>query len=70
MKIFKGNFLKQKTLKLLANLQLAIILLILIGIVISVGTFIEQDQSLTFTRRITQKLTHYLGFCLGKLSHS
>lgn len=39
---------KTKILKKLANLQLAIGLLITIGIMIAIGTIIEQDQSLNF----------------------
>ena len=37
-----------KILKKLANLQLAIGLLITIGFMIALGTIIEQDQSLNF----------------------
>jgi len=67
MKFFKGKLLKQKTLKLLANLQLAIILLILIGIVISVGTFIEQDQSLTFYKENYPETNPLFGFLSWKI---
>ena len=38
----------QQTLKQLANLQLAISLLFIIGILIALGTLIEQDQTLSF----------------------
>ena len=38
----------KKTLKILANLQLAITLLFIIGLIIAVGTVVEQDQALTF----------------------
>jgi len=39
---------KNLLLKKLANLQLAIALLLIVGVVIAVGTIIEQDQRLTF----------------------
>ena len=44
MQRFYSNWIIKK----LANLQLAIVLLLLIGIVVGIGTVIEQDQSLVF----------------------
>ena len=44
IKNFSSNFILRR----LANLQFAIGMLLLIGILIAIGTFIEQDQSIVF----------------------
>jgi len=49
-------------LKQLANLNLAISLLATIGIVIALGTFIEQDQTLTFYKENYPAVNPILGF--------
>ena len=46
----------------LANLQFAIGLLFVIGIVIALGTFIEQDQSLSFYQQNYPQSQPILGF--------
>nr|YP_009550173.1 Ccs1 [Tisochrysis lutea]AUM82481.1 Ccs1 [Tisochrysis lutea] len=51
-----------KVLKQLASLKLAIILLSVIGILISLGTFIEQGQSLTFYKENYPSTKPILGF--------
>ena len=45
---FLKNIPIRKYIKKLASLQLALYLLFMVGIFIAIGTFIEQDQSLTF----------------------
>ena len=57
----------KKIIKKLASLQLAISLLFLIGIVISLGTFIEQDQSLTFYKTNYPDKNPLFGFLSWKL---
>ena len=37
-------------------------MLLLIGILIAIGTFIEQDQSIVFTKQTTQKVSQFFGF--------
>lgn len=51
-----------KVLKQLASLKLAIVLLSVIGILISLGTFIEQGQSLTFYKENYPTTKPILGF--------
>jgi len=51
-----------KLLKKLANLQLAIALLFTIGILIAIGTIIEQDQSLLFYKENYPETNPLLGF--------
>ena len=58
---------KKKILTTLANLQLAITLLFLIGVVIAVGTIIEQDQPLTFYQENYSELKPVFGFLSWKL---
>ena len=64
------NFLKnrfwQKSIKRLASLQLAIQLLFLIGVLIAIGTFIEQDQALSFYRTNYPEANPILGFVTWK----
>jgi len=65
MNFFKSK-LFQQSLKRLANLQLAIYLLFIIGILIAIGTFIEQDQPLSFYKENYPELTPILGFISWK----
>ena len=58
--MFKFN--KTKVLKKLANLQLAIGLLILIGCMIAIGTIIEQEQSLNFYKESYPEASSLFGF--------
>ena len=58
---------KNLLLKNLANLQLAIALLLVIGVVIAVGTIIEQDQSLTFYKENYSELKPLFGFLTWKV---
>lgn len=51
-----------KLLKILANLQLAITLLFIIGIAVAIGTFIEQDQSIAFYKENYPVETPFFGF--------
>jgi cytochrome c biogenesis protein len=53
---------KTKILKKLANLQLAIGLLITIGFLIAIGTIIEQDQSLNFYKENYPEANPLFGF--------
>ena len=53
---------KTKFLKKLANLQLAIGLLILIGFMVAIGTVIEQDQSLNFYKENYPEAKPLFGF--------
>ena len=62
----KNNYLT-KLAKKLANLQLAISLLFLIGLIISVGTIIEQDQTLNFYKEAYPESTPLFGFLSWKL---
>ena len=57
---------KTKVLKSLANLQLAITLLITIGFMIAIGTIIEQDQSLTFYKESYPEMNPLFGFLSWK----
>jgi len=59
--------LYQQVLKKLANLQLAISLLFLIGILIALGTFIEQDQPLNFYKENYPEINPVFGFVTWKL---
>ena len=56
-----------RLLKKLANLQLAIGLLLTIGIVVAVGTIIEQDQNLTFYQQNYPTSSPIWGFVTWKL---
>ena len=58
---------KTKILKRLANLQLAISLLITIGLMIALGTIIEQDQSLNFYKENYSEITPLFGFLTWKV---
>ena len=51
-------------LKPLANLKFAISLLFVIGIIIGIGTIIEQDQSLAFIKKIILLSARYSVFNL------
>ena len=53
---------KNKILKQLANLKLAIVLLFSIGFLIAIGTIIEQDQSLLFYKENYPESQPVLGF--------
>ena len=56
-----------RILKKLANLQLAIGLLLTIGIIVALGTFIEQDQSLIFYKQNYPETKPILGFVTWQL---
>ena len=56
-KIYPGRILKK-----LANLQLAIFLLLSIGIVVAIGTIIEQEQSLAFYQQNYPETNPVAGF--------
>jgi len=56
-----------RLLKKLANLQLAIGLLLTIGIVVAVGTIIEQDQNLTFYQQNYPTSSPIWGFVTWEL---
>ena len=56
-----------KPLKTLANLQFAISLLITIGLMIALGTIIEQDQSLNFYKENYPEANPLFGFLSWKL---
>lgn len=58
---------KNKIIKKLANLQFAIILLLTIGIVIGLGTIIEQDQTLTFYKENYPETNPMFGFLTWKI---
>lgn len=58
---------KKKILTTLANLQLAITLLFLIGVVIAIGTIIEQDQPLSFYQENYSELKPVFGFLSWKV---
>jgi hypothetical protein len=53
--------------KTLANLQLAITLLFIIGLIIAVGTIVEQDQALTFYKNNYPELNPLFGFLTWKV---
>jgi cytochrome c biogenesis protein len=59
---FSTKFYTTRILKQLANLNLAIGLLATIGVVIALGTFIEQDQTLTFYKENYPTANSILGF--------
>jgi cytochrome c biogenesis protein len=61
-KIFKTKFLKK-----LANLQFAIILLFTIGLIIALGTIIEQDQDLNFYKDNYSEIKPMFGFLTWKI---
>ena len=61
-----GNF-TTKIAKKLANLQLAIGLLFIIGLVIGVGTIVEQDQTLNFYKDNYPEQTPLFGFLSWKI---
>jgi len=61
------NLSKTKIFKKLANLQLAIGLLITIGFMISVGTIIEQDQNLNFYKENYPEFNALFGFLNWKV---
>ena len=56
------NYSLNRFLKNLANLQLAIILLFVIGIAVAIGTFIEQDQTLSFYKENYPLESPFFGF--------
>ena len=56
------KYYPDRIIKKLANLQLAIGLLLTIGIVVALGTFIEQDQSLAFYKQNYPYAKPILGF--------
>ena len=56
----------QSSLKRLASLQLAIQLLFVISILIAIGTFIEQDQSLSFYKENYPEINPIFGFISWK----
>jgi len=58
---------KKKVLKPLANLQFAISLLFVIGVVIGIGTIIEQDQSLAFYQKSYPEINPMFGFLSWKV---
>lgn len=58
---------RTKFLKKLANLQFAISLLLTIGVVIAIGTVVEQDQSLAFYQENYPELNPLFGFLTWKL---
>ena len=62
----KNNYIT-KLAKKLANLQLAISLLFSIGIIISVGTIIEQDQALNFYKENYPITSPMFGFLTWEL---
>ena len=57
----------KKLARTFANLQFALSLLIIIGIVISIGTVIEQNQSLTFYKENYPESTPMFGFFTWKV---
>ena len=61
------KFYPDRILKRLANLQLAILLLLTIGIVVGIGTIIEQDQNLAFYQQNYPESNPILGFISWKL---
>mgnify|MGYP001276712116 CR=1 FL=1 len=63
----RGCFCLSKFLKKLANLQLAIGLLITIGFMVAIGTFIEQDQNLEFYKENYPEANPLFGFLTWKV---
>ena len=61
----KINLFK-KLIKKLASLQLAIVLLITIGILIAFGTIIEQDQNIVFYKENYPEINPLFGFLSWK----
>jgi cytochrome c biogenesis protein len=61
------KFYPDRIIKKLANLQLAIALLLTIGIVVAIGTVIEQDQTLAFYQQNYTETKPILGFLTWKL---
>jgi cytochrome c biogenesis protein len=61
------NINRNKFLKKLANLQLAIALLFIIGLIISFGTIIEQEQSLAFYKENYPEVNKVFGFLTWKV---
>ena len=53
---------KKRVLKKLANLQFAISLLFIIGLIIALGTFIEQDQTAKFYKDNYPETAPIFGF--------
>ena len=62
-----GNNYITKVAKKLANLQLAISFLFTIGIIIAIGTIIEQDQSLSFYKENYPENNPMFGFLTWKI---
>ena len=62
-----GNNYITKVAKKLANLQLAISFLFIIGIIIAIGTIIEQDQSLSFYKENYPENNPMFGFLTWKI---
>ena len=60
--MFIKNFSLNLILRRLANLQFAIGMLLFIGILIAIGTFIEQDQSIVFYQTNYPESQPILGF--------
>jgi cytochrome c biogenesis protein len=61
-KIYPDQILKK-----LSNIQLAISLLLIIGIVVAIGTVVEQDQNLSFYKQNYPEINPILGFIDWKL---
>lgn len=61
------NISRNTILKRLANLQLAISLLLTIGLVVALGTIIEQDQTLTFYKENYPETNPIFNFLTWKL---
>jgi len=61
------NKLITKLAKKLANLQLAISLLFIIGVIIGIGTVIEQDQTLNFYKENYPEINPMFGFLSWKV---
>ena len=60
--ITKKSYFSNRVLKILSNLQLAITLLFIIGIVVAIGKIIEQDQSLSFYKENYPIENPFFGF--------
>jgi cytochrome c biogenesis protein ResB len=67
--VFSTKLYTTKLLKKLADLRLAIWLLASIGILIALGTFIEQDQPLAFYQENYPTTAPILGFVDWKFIH-
>lgn len=61
------KFYPSRILKKLASLQLAISLLLIIGVVVAIGTIIEQDQNLLFYQQNYSESQPILGFLTWKI---